>query len=420
MRILVINTIWPYPSHSIRAANVVFFELLSEFCKQPGAKPLFLKIDESEDSVITKDEKEGIDLLTAQGVKILPPLVLLTPFIKRGVLKRIISPEITDFYPQLIHKKKVEEIIISYKPDVLFIPWSNYATPLCSDIPVVKFAYYGNPDAKSAQAMAKFNFDHGCEKYIKYSVQKRILKSFEKKHLAMIKKYELLGDVAVNDAQYYRKRGHQNAFYMQNVWIDRFGDSWIEKKKMAENDKTIIVGNIGKLGGTANTHGLELLGRDLLPAFRQAMKGREFEIHIFGSGNLHPAISKYFQAPEIRMRGFVDDIDQEILSAKVFLCMNNGSAYKVGHTRYLHAWSLGCCIVAHKDAALSMPEMVHGENVLLGGTSAEIAELIKTAIENTSLRAKIGQGGYNTFKGYFTAEKVVPKILRKIQEYKPH
>ncbi|MBI4994118.1 glycosyltransferase family 4 protein [Candidatus Peregrinibacteria bacterium] len=147
------------------------------------------------------------------------------------------------------------------------------------------------------------------------------------------------------------------------------------------------------------------------------MKNQPYEVHLFGAGSLHPAVAPKLNVPEVRMRGFVDDIDAELLKSRVFLCVNNGSVYKVGHTRYLHAWSLGCCVVAHKDAALSMPEIVHDKNALLGQNPAEIANLIKTAIEDPGLRARIGEGGYNTFKEYFVASSVAPKILDKIKKY---
>jgi Glycosyl transferases group 1 len=113
------------------------------------------------------------------------------------------------------------------------------------------------------------------------------------------------------------------------------------------------------------------------------------------------------------MRGFVDDIDGEMMTAPVFLCLNNASRFKVGHTRYLHAWSLGCCVIAHRDAALSMPEMVSGENCLLGGSPAEIADMVAQA-RDVRLRRRLGEAGYATFVEKFTARPVVEQILGRI------
>ena len=74
-----------------------------------------------------------------------------------------------------------------------------------------------------------------------------------------------------------------------------------------------------------------------------------------------------FEHPRVTNDGFVDDIDAELQAAKVFLlCNNSHPDYVVGHTRILHAWSLGSCLVAHLGMARAMPEIVHGENALLG------------------------------------------------------
>ncbi|MBI5413751.1 glycosyltransferase [Candidatus Peregrinibacteria bacterium] len=417
IRFLVVNPLWPRPAHSIRAANIVLFELISELARTNGVHVTFLKINKYNDEPHpTAEDEEGIALLRKQGVDVLPVLTLPPTPPKRSALNRVLFTELSDFYPEIIFQQLAKDLILSHKPDVLFIPWTEWCTSLCADIPVLKFAYYGNPDHKSALAMTEFNYQHGTIGFFKYLAQKFFYKKLEKFHLKEIKKYEILGDVALNDAQYYIEHGHKNAFYIQNLWIDRFGEEWRQKRlTLGEEGVPVIIANIGKLGGTANTHGLEILGRDFLPALRRAMNGKKYGINLFGAGSPHPAIVKNLESPEVRMRGFVDDIDGEMLASRIFLCLNNASDYKVGHTRYLHAWSLGCCVVAHKDAALSMPEIVHGENALLGKDVDEIANLIAKALFDPQLLSKIGEGGYRTFKKYFTAASVVPEILKRIK-----
>jgi hypothetical protein len=98
----------------------------------------------------------------------------------------------------------------------------------------------------------------------------------------------------------------------------------------------------------------------------------------------------------------------------VFLCLNNASRFKVGHTRYLHAWSLGGCVVAHRDAALSMPEMISGENCLLGGSPAEIADMVAAVARDAGSRRRLGEAGYATFVEKFTAKPVVDQILARL------
>ena len=412
-RILIVNPIWPCSDHSVRAANVVIYELVAEFARRGGLKIGFLKLHAPADQVPNAAERAGMHELAALGVEFLDPFVLATQPRRRARLSRWLVPEEADFYPETMLRPVAEKAAMAFRPDLVFVPWSETATSLFADLPVAKFAYYGNPDAKPGLARAAFARAHGGS-WLSYARERFNLARLERIHLRNMRRYDYLGDVAANDACYYRRHGHPNAFYIRNLWIDRVGTAWRARSERARTDPLVIVGNIGKLAATANTHGLEILSCDVLPELRRALAGRAFEVHVFGAGTPHPAVARQLAAPEIRLRGFVDDIDGELMTAPIFLCVNNAGRFKVGHTRYLHAWSLGCCVVAHRDAALSMPEMVSGENCLLGITAAEIADMVAAVARDGALRRRLGEAGYATFVDKFTARPVVDQILARL------
>jgi Glycosyl transferases group 1 len=412
-RILIVNPVWPCADHSVRAANVVIYELVAQLARQACFKIGFLKINASDAEAPKAAESSGLRELAALGVEFLDPLVLKTSASRRFRVARWLAPRESDFYPEIAQRPAAEKAAMAFRPDLIFIPWSETATSLFADLPVKKFAYYGNPDPKSGSARAAFARAQGGS-LLAYARDRLVLARMERFHLQTMRRYDYLGDVAANDAEYYRRRGHPNAFYVRNLWIDRFGTAWPARRENERTDPFVIIGNLGKLGATANTHGLEILGRDVLPELRRALGDRKFEVHLFGAGSPHPAIAASLQAPEIRLRGFVDDIDGELMSAPVFLCLNNASRYKVGHTRYLHAWSLGSCVVGHRDAALSMPEMISGENCLLGRSAAEIADMVAVAAADAGLRHRLGEAGYATFAQKFTARPVVEQIMARI------
>jgi hypothetical protein len=411
-RMLIVNPVWPCADHGVRAANVVIYELVAEFARRPGLMIGFLKLHASAAEAPNAAERTGMRELADLGVEFLDPFVLATEPRRRSRLLRWLVPEEADFYPEATLRAAAEKAAMEFRPDLVFIPWSENATSLFADLPVAKFAYYGNPDPKSALARAAFARAHGGS-LLGYARERWNLARLERFHLKTMRRYDYLGDVAANDASYYRRHGHPNAFYVRNIWIDRVGTAWRSKRERERTDPLVIVGNLGKLAATANTHGLEILARDVLPELRRVLAGN-FEIHVFGAGAPHPAIARLLEAPEIRLRGFVDDIDGELMTAPIFLCLNNASRFKVGHTRYLHAWSVGCCVVAHRDAALSMPEMVSGENCLLGGSVSELAEQVASAAADPHLRRRLGEAGYATFVDRFTARPVVDEILSRI------
>ena len=115
------------------------------------------------------------------------------------------------------------------------------------------------------------------------------------------------------------------------------------------------------------------------------------------------------------MRGFVDDIDAELRAAKVFLMTNNTNPdFIVGHTRILHVWSLQMCLVAHRNMALAVPEIVHGRNALLGSTGEEIADHVVSALHDPELRDAIAAEGRRTFEREFLPETVVGRVMGRI------
>src|SRR5579864_6183385 len=65
-------------------------------------------------------------------------------------------------------------------------------------------------------------------------------------HLKNMRRYGYFGDVAANDASYYRRHGYPNAFYIRNLWIDRVGTAWRARRERERTDPLVIVGYIGK------------------------------------------------------------------------------------------------------------------------------------------------------------------------------
>ena len=417
MRILVVSNLQPHSHHSVRAANVVTFELLRALAAQKGVSCGFLHVDSGGTSAGGGNESGGRRELRAAGVEVLDPVRLSAIRPKSGAWRRMVLAKIDEFYPQVRESEKVWRAINAFAPDVVFVPWSEWLTALCAELPVPIFAYYGNPDAKSARARYKFPPIRDSMTLLSRAFHRIDTRALERAHLRQMMKVPMVGNVAANDAEYYRRKGHPNAFYIRNVWIDRFPHgSWRALRDATERDG-IIIGNVGRVEGTGNTLALDLLGRRLLPILRRRLAGSDYRVRILGAGNMRCDTATFFHGGEVDLAGFVPDIDVAMLEAAVFLVLNNATHFKVGQTRFLHAWSLGGCVVAHKDAALSMPEIRHNENALLGESMAEIADLIALAMNDRVLRRRLGEAGYETFRSRFTANEVALSITERIRVF---
>lgn len=410
-RILVLTALWPHPAHSVRAANVVAFELISALARSSGARIGLLVV--GYETPVAQDEQArfACDHLKSLGVEVLTPVTLRSTHPPRPRLARMLAPTFTDYYPAAGCVEELVPAIEGFDSDLLFVPWSEWLTALASRVPVDKFAYYGNPDPKSLRAQIAFRRRVGEVGALRAGYLSIRADRLERFHLAAMNQYGWLGDVAANDAEYYRSRGHPNAFYARNTWMVAPSIQGVEPQDRICK----IIASVGRVSGTANTLGLEYLGTQLLPEMRRIFGARSFELHVLGAGEVHPHVKPLISQPEILLRGFVSDIDREIASAAAFLCVNNATSYKVGHTRYLHAWSLGSCVVAHRDVSLSMPELRNGENALLGADAAEIAEHLLRSCRDAAARRRIADAGKRTFLEEFTADRVVPTLLARVR-----
>lgn len=413
IRLLVASPFAPSAGHGVNAAPVVLYQLLSALAAQPDITVQQITVGDPKS--LTDFEASTRDQLSNQGVEFLPSLLLSADTTRtRTIGKRLLHPLETDYYPIVTHRETANRRIAEIAPDALLIPWSETLTALFSTAPTVRIAYYGNPDPKNLMAQGIVARKSGRWAYwALWLLLRRQLRRF---HHEIMFSYHAVGNVAANDADYYVREGHHNAFYTRNIWFDRFDGKWRSlREKLEAASPYRIVGNVGKLGATANTLGMDLLGRRILPRLAQLMGGKEYEVDIVGAGRSSDWVHQALARPEIRWLGFIDDIDRHLLSSHVFMCANNGSAYNVGHTRYLHAWSLGCCLVLHKNAALAMPEIKHGENALLGDNPEHMAELAAQALGDKALRRRLGEGGYETFTTLFTAGPVGAQLAQRIQ-----
>ena len=406
MHVLLISPLWPYPEHSVRAANVVTHQMLLGLAAHRDLRISFMRVSYNS-ALPSENELAGLRTLREHGVSILEPLEL-----PRVSGRRSRNPmDAMTFYPEIAHRPLLNQRVSREKVDVVVVPWSEWLTALAADVPAKRFAYYGNPDPKvlRARSMLEAKFGGNRAHAIRGLIKARFLDIV---HDHVMHSYDWLGNVAANDAAYYRNRGHPNAFYIRNMWIDRMDGQWMEERARRERQGIgHIAGNLGKLTGTANSYGLALLTPRYAEALQIEARG-PYQIHLYGAGSPYPRLAvRLSDRSEIAVRGFVENIDRELLQTNVFLCLNNASPFKVCHTRYLHAWSLGGCVVAHRDAALSLAEMSHGENALLGDSIEDCARLTAEALDNPQLRLTLGSNGYETFRQHFLPAQVANDLV---------
>lgn len=324
-------------------------------------------------------------------------------------------------FPAMRVRKNFEAAVRERKSDIILGIWSwesLAATYAIRGVP--KFMYYGNPDHKPMEARLKQPqlYDIPADSVkdaLHLLLMKMINRARELQHLRMMRCCEVTANNSLVDVKYYQGAGHPCSLYIQNMWPEATGGP-LFGGDCAAGEALKIVGSVGNLGATGNTFGLHFLGQQLAPKLERTFGDSSIEIDVYGPGKPSKAVAAVLNRPSIRLRGWVEDIAANIKSSCAFLVLTNVGGFIVGNTRILLAWSLGACVIAHTNSPLSMPEIKHMENALLGDDADELARLIEIAANDRHLREKIGRGGYETYQRYYRSDIVVPVLLQRIQQ----
>ena len=352
---------------------------------------------------------EGIELLDALWAE--PDAVGSTP---RLLLRQSTSSDPADFYPSYALRGEMARRVRQSRAEVCFHLWTSAAFAACADVEAPVFAYAGNPDHYSMAARLKHPEvfaipQRTLRNRAKLALWRRAYRRFEGVVVELALRSTWIGCASAPNADYYTAKGHAQAFYLQNMW-PKMSDAGAEPAPATNR----IAGNLGGQYATGNTFGGWLLGTEVLPALDRLL-GDDYEVKLYGAGEFSQPVARVLEHPRVENLGFVDDIDAELQAAKVFLLCNNWNPdFVVGHTRILHAWSLGSCLVAHRNMARAMPEIVHGENALLGATGEELAKHAAAACRDADLRERIVEGGRRTWEREFRPEVVVKRIVDRI------
>lgn len=412
MNILFISHSIPTLKH-IEAANIVQYELLSELIRR-RYKISFLLLNNTDTAKHRKNKNLNPENINFFEIKKLDYSI---PDNKRSIYKKIFYPKLEDYFPTCNEQNRLKKIIHEISPKFLLTIWDEKATNMIYLSPIKKICYYGNPLSKNFSVildrqLSKTNFFSKVFLYIKNLFHKYQFKKF---HFEIIQKIDFLFNVSLLDSKFY-SNNNIDCQYINFIYKSSYSLKKIKsiKTQISSKNKIKITGNVGNLNGTANTLGLKYLIKEVFPELKKL--DLNFEIHLFGSGNVEEYIKEFsIKNNELKVRGFVKDIDKEICNSNIFLCCNNATTYNVGHTRYLHAFSLGTCVVAHKNLSVVMPEMIDKVNCCLEDSPKNIACVIKDLSRDISLAKKIGLEGYQTLIKDFSTKRAVNTMIDKIK-----
>lgn len=295
--------------------------------------------------------------------------------------------------------------------DAVLLFWDTFAEFALPRIKTPAFGYLARPPQAAAMARTR------AQRFgIRRSVDLALLAAQSRRHFQRMKRLRGAADICAIDVHDYARHGVACS-YVPNTWDDPIGASWKEERAYREGKRgrPQILGNIGALDATGNSFGMQYLGAEVLPALASIAGDIDWTIAICGPRQPTAAVASALDHPRIIIKGFVPDIDHEVLSSAIFLLLNNAGPYTGGYTRVVYAFAMGACLVAHRNLALSMPELMHEENCLLADTPGEIAALIDRALRDADLRRRIGAAARRTYEAAYAPRRVAERLLDMIE-----
>ena len=310
-------------------------------------------------------------------------------------------------------KRLANRLLRESGAEIVLLFWDAVFEHLLPHLSVPSVAYLARPPYAAAQASFETGKDTPTNPIARFLVG-RHLAGWRRRHLNRIATATIRTDICALDAAYYSLAG-MPCTYLPNTWPDPIGDGWESARRDAESHNTFpVLGALGLAIASGTMQGIRFWATEVLPALDRRMGDEpSWTISVCGRDvdKLPPDILARLDHPRIVIKGFVDDIDHEVLSSPVFLMCNNAGTYTGGYTRVIYAMATGACMIAHKRLADSMPEVRHGENALLGETGEEIAALVEQAYRDPDLRKHIGRGARKTYETEYHPDAIARRLI---------
>lgn len=428
LRVLVVSAVHPVGgAGTTQAAEMAAWEIVHRLAADNGCEVVYGLVSERLPRE-TDAARAGRAELERAGVRFLPPVALepFPPYSGITYYRRMLAGDrraLLRGWGQSAPLAEALKAVAPWQPDAVVPVWSYEATYAAAGLGYPLCQFHGNPDHKLIEAANRvaWRWERSASPkwWVIHALNRAHAGVLERVHREVLSTFPLIWENAANDAAYYHDHGMTNVVrYLRNMWTPPDDDSCLAERDRLEQDAPLkICGNMGHLGATANTFGLWAIGEEIMPALRRILGSGKFEMHVYGRPPARGFLDRWLNAgdPDLRLRGFVDDIEHEMKTCPVFLLANNRFDFKVGHTRILHAFATGACIVAYRDTALSMPELVHGENILLGDSGEELAKLIAQAGRDPALRRRIGAAGLQTLRTSFHPRDKVARMAEDMR-----
>ena len=328
-------------------------------------------------------------------------------------LRRATSATLIDDYPAAALASELRRLLERIEPDVVYVFDCGPAAALRDFHLAPRMVVLGDP----YHLVWRHRLRH-TRRVLGRSYPLQLLacalstRRLQRRIVEAVTGYESIGWFGAQHAAWLQAQGVPCRSVRPPV-VDMAGPDWEKRRRACPPRAKPKIVMLGHLLGTANLSGLHPFVRETLPRLERRLGPDRFEVHIIGRDEPPADLAQGLRRPAIRLRGHVEDLEMELLSSDVLLAP---SAYPVGmRMRILTALSFGCCVVAHRLSAHGIPELVSGENCLLGSDGHELAECIVRVLNDEPLRRRLGQNARAAYARDFSLEHAGAWIVAELE-----
>jgi glycosyltransferase involved in cell wall biosynthesis len=377
-----------------------------------------------------KDEKNAkLDLLKYSNIQITLFLKKTNIHYKKSTsifqkssiwLNKVLFPKPIDYYAGPLYKDEIQAVIDQFNPDAISAYTSDAVSSTVGIKNIPRLASVVDLDHLARKYRSKYQSNENFKQKL-LSINNQILNSFlYRVEINLLKNCDLVYEHAYHHFKWLTNKSVSNMKYLPVAVLDYAKEQIENKKKTKPNlNSPIKIILIGKTTGVATKRGLYYFANNVLPAIAKIKTDRKYEFHVIGGDTLPKDLQATFKKFNIKIRGFVENISEELISCDILFVptpMDLGF-----RTRISEGFSYGCCTVAHKANSAGMPELIHNQNILLGTTGKELANNLIECVESVQLREKLGNEARKTFEkkydGKIIADEMISDLSRVVSEF---
>jgi glycosyltransferase involved in cell wall biosynthesis len=234
----------------------------------------------------------------------------------------------------------------------------------------------------------------------------------DRRAASLLQNFASVGIFSEHHSAWARRHG-VDAWYAHYPMPDLAGPRWRELRAAEKPNEISRILMIGHLRGIGTISGLHLFVPEIMPRLATALGPEGFEVHVVGGHEPPEELRAGLRHPAVRLRGPLDEPDEEFLRADVLLAPNptpTGAS-----ARILSGLAFGCCVVAHTDSLVGIPELRDSENCLLGADGRELAEATLRALADVELRERLGDNGRALYERLFSPSSAARRLSRELE-----